>query len=252
MKILVIILLFIAAGFCYGDCNSFECQINAILNKYPTYNKEAMQELTTFAQQNSENLRIMQNMGPVAFYDRNYMPTNKTRTKQQEAQDNQQIMKRLANLGIGGTEAQNAAANVLASRATAQERQLIDLQEEELDYMQVKAQQEFDNAKYINKLRMLEALNTPALADIGYGSKGGYSMSPEERAAYVRKMTGDPLAQASAISEINALNSRLDADRDRQTAEYNLKRFKLAESRKVNTKKREDIAVALVTEFQNR
>ena len=248
MKILVIILLFIAAGFCYGNCNSFECQINAILNKYPTYNKEAMQELTTFAQQNSENLRIMQNMGPVAFYDRNYMPTNQIRTKQREAQDSQQIMKRLTSLDVGATEAQNAAANVLASRATAQERQLIDLQEEELDYMQVKNQQEFDNAKNINELRMLKILDTQALGDMGAGSKGAASMSPEERAAYTRKMLGDPLAQASAISEINALNSRLDADRDRQTAEYNLKRFKLAESRKTNTKKREDIAVALVIE----
>lgn len=252
MKILVIILLSIVASFCYGECDSFECQINAILNKYPTYSKEAMQELTTFAQQNSENLRIMQNMGPVAFYDRNYMPTNETRTKQREVQDNQQIMKRLANLDIGGTEAQNAAANVLASRATAQERQLIDLQEEELDYVQVKNQQEFDNAKHINELQMLKVLSTQALADGGARSKGAASMSPEEQAAYVRRMTGDPLARASAISEINALNSRLDADRDRQTAEYNLKRFKLAESRKANTKKREDIAVALVIEFRNR
>lgn len=65
MKILVIILLSITASFCYGECDSFECQINAILNKYPNYNKEAMQELTALAQQNSENLRIMQNMGPV-------------------------------------------------------------------------------------------------------------------------------------------------------------------------------------------
>ena len=168
-----------------------------------------MNTLSDAFKQNGGVPQELENSTVRNFFNTNYAPIFKPANQVKAERATEVVKDILQRQGFPSTPEDDAAARIAADTTYAPQYQQLELNEQRLDLISQKNKQDLDNAEHMNKLKLLDALSPQALADIGYGSKGSYSMSPEERAAYVRKMTADPYKQAMQLAEIKATDDRL-------------------------------------------
>nr|DAT37721.1 MAG TPA: RNA polymerase [Caudoviricetes sp.] len=205
-----------------------------------------MNTLSDAFKQNGGVPQQLENSTVRNFFNTNYAPIFKPANQIKAESATDAVKRKEESLGIISTPEDDAAARIAADATYASKYQQLELNEQRLDLISQKNKQDLDNAEHMNKLKLLDALSPQALADIGYGSKGSYSMSPEERAAYVRKMTADPYKQAMQLAEIKATDDRLKAARGLTIINDLNDRFKIEQQREALNDEKDKLTTDLV------
>ena len=205
-----------------------------------------MNTLSNAFKQNGGVPQQLENSTVRNFFNTNYAPIFKPANQIKAESATDAVKRKEESLGIISTPEDDAAARIAADATYASKYQQLELNEQRLDLISQKNKQDLDNAEHMNKLKLLDALSPQALADIGYGSKGSYSMSPEERAAYVRKMTADPYKQAMQLAEIKATDDRLKAARGLTIINDLNDRFKIEQQREALNDEKDKLTTDLV------
>ena len=205
-----------------------------------------MNTLSNAFKQNGGVPQQLENSTVRNFFNTNYAPIFKPANQIKAESATDAVKRKEESLGIISTPEDDAAARIAADATYASKYQQLELNEQRLDLISQKNKQDLDNAEHMNKLKLLDALSPQALADIGYGSKGSYSMSPEERAVYVRKMTADPYKQAMQLAEIKATDDRLKAARGLTIINDLNDRFKIEQQREALNDEKDKLTTDLV------
>ena len=206
-----------------------------------------MNTLSNAFKQNGGVPQELENSTVRNFFNTNYAPIFKPANQVKAERATEVVKDILQRQGFPSTPEDDAAARIAADTTYAPQYQQLELNEQRLDLISQKNKQDLDNAEHMNKLKLLDALSPQALADIGYGSKGSYSMSPEERAAYVRKMTADPYKQAMQLAEIKATDDRLKAARGLTIINDLNDRFKIEQQREALNRDKENLTTDLAS-----
>ena len=206
-----------------------------------------MNTLSDAFKQNGGVPQELENSTVRNFFNTNYAPIFKPANQVKAERATEVVKDILQRQGFPSTPEDDAAARIAADTTYAPQYQQLELNEQRLDLISQKNKQDLDNAEHMNKLKLLDALSPQALADIGYGSKGSYSMSPEERAAYVRKMTADPYKQAMQLAEIKATDDRLKAARGLTIINDLNDRFKIEQQREALNRDKENLTTDLAS-----
>ena len=206
-----------------------------------------MNTLSDAFKQNGGVPQELENSTVRNFFNTNYAPIFKPANQVKAERATEVVKSILQRQGFPSTPEDDAAARIAADTTYALQYQQLELNEQRLDLISQKNKQDLDNAEHMNKLKLLDALSPQALADKGFNSKGSFSMSPEENAAYVRKLTADPYKQAMQLAEIKATDDRIKAARSLTIINDLNDRFKIEQQREALNKEKENLTTDLAS-----